>query len=47
VAKRRDKGETTKDIAADLNQSVATVRRMLTGLLLLARAIEAGEYDKG
>lgn len=45
VQKRRDNGDTIGAIAEDLNASVATVRRMITGLLL-AQAIEAGEYDK-
>jgi|SRR5665811_2052070 len=43
VAARREKGETIGAIAADLKLSIATVRRMITNLLL-ARAIEAGEY---
>ncbi len=43
VAARRDKGETVGTIAEDLNLSVATVRRMITNLLL-AQAIEAGEH---
>ncbi len=43
VAARRDKGETVGTIAEDLNLSVATVRRMITNLLL-AHAIEAGEH---
>lgn len=45
VQKRRDNGDTIGAIAEDLNASVATVRRMITGLLL-AQAIEAGQYDK-
>lgn len=45
VAKRREAGETVGAIAEDLKASVATVRRMITGLAL-AHAIEAGEYDK-
>lgn len=44
VAKRREAGETVGAIAEDLKASVATVRRMITGLAL-AHAIEAGEYD--
>lgn len=44
VAKRREAGETVSAIAEDLKASVATVRRMITGLIL-AEAIEAGEYD--
>ena len=43
VAARREEGETVGTIAADLNLSVATVRRMITNLLL-ARAIEAGKH---
>ena len=43
VAARREKGETINAIAEDLNVSTATVRRMITNLLL-AQAIEAGEY---
>lgn len=45
VQQRRDNGDTIGAIAEDLNASVATVRRMITGLLL-AQAIEAGQYDK-
>ena len=45
VAKRRDAGETIDAIAADLKMSKATLRRVITGLLL-AQAIEAGEHDK-
>lgn len=43
VAARRTKGETIGSITEDLNVSVATVRRMITNLLL-AQAIEAGEH---
>ena len=43
VAARREEGETIGTISEDLNLSTATVRRMLTNLLL-AQAIEAGEY---
>ena len=43
VAARREKGETISSITDDLNVSVATVRRMITNLLL-AQAIEAGEH---
>lgn len=45
VQKRRESGDTIGAIAEDLNASVATVRRMITGLLL-AQAVEAGQYDK-
>jgi hypothetical protein len=45
VQKRRDSGDTIGAIAEDLNASIATVRRMITGLIL-AQAIEAGQYDK-
>ncbi|MGC4940781.1 hypothetical protein [Kribbella sp. DT2] len=45
VQKRRESGDTIGAIAEDLNASVATVRRMITGLLL-AQAVEAGEHDK-
>ncbi len=44
VQKRRDNGETIGAIAEDMHTSVATVRRLITGLLL-AQAVEAGEYD--
>lgn len=44
VAARRDKGETANAIAGDLKLSKATVRRLITGLLL-AHAIEAGAHD--
>lgn len=43
VAARRAKGETISSITEDLNVSVATVRRMITNLLL-AEQIEAGEH---
>jgi len=43
VAARREKGETIGSITDDLNVSVATVRRMITNLLL-AQQIEAGEH---
>ncbi|WP_269305308.1 hypothetical protein [Aeromicrobium sp. HA] len=43
VAKRRETGETVGTIAEDLNLSVATVRRMITNLLL-AKQIEDGFY---
>jgi DNA-binding NarL/FixJ family response regulator len=43
VAKRREAGETVGAIAEDLNLSVATVRRMITNLLL-AQQIEEGLY---
>ncbi|OUZ06746.1 hypothetical protein BHE97_18555 [Aeromicrobium sp. PE09-221] len=43
VAARRDKGETAASIADDLNLSIATVRRMITNLLL-AQQIENGEH---
>jgi uncharacterized protein HemX len=45
VQKRRENGDTIGAIAEDLNASVATVRRMINRLLL-AQAIEAGQYDK-
>lgn len=45
VAKRRESGETVGAIAGDLQASVATVRRMITGLLL-AQQVVAGDYDK-
>jgi hypothetical protein len=44
VAKRRADGDTIKAISDDLKVSVATVRRMVTGLLL-AEQIEAGDHD--
>lgn len=44
VVGRRDKGETVGAIAADMNVSVATVRRFITNLLL-AQEVEAGKYD--
>ncbi|MBA2739111.1 MAG: helix-turn-helix domain-containing protein [Nocardioidaceae bacterium] len=44
VAKRREAGDTIATIADDLKVSVATVRRMLTGLLL-AQQVEAGMHD--
>ena len=43
VAARREKGEIIGSITDDLNVSVATVRRMITNLLL-AEQIEAGEH---
>ena len=43
VAARREKGETISSITDDLNVAVATVRRMITNLLL-AQQIEAGEH---
>ncbi len=46
VAKRREAGETVGAIAEEMKTSVATVRRMITGLLL-AQQVEAGDYDKG
>lgn len=45
VAKRREAGETVGAIAEDMKTSVATVRRMITGLLL-AQQVEAGDHDK-
>ena len=42
AAARRDKGKTVGSIAEDQNLSVATVRRMITNLLL-ARQIEKGQ----
>lgn len=45
VRRRWENGDTIGAIAEDLNASVATVRRMITGLLL-AQAVEGGEYDK-
>ncbi len=44
VTKRREAGETIQAIANDLKVSVATVRRMATGLLL-AKQVEAGDHD--
>ena len=44
VAKRREAGDTIGTVAGDLKVSVATVRRMLTGLLL-AQQVEAGMHD--
>lgn len=44
VVGRRDKGETVAAIAADMNVSVATVRRFITNLLL-AQEVETGKYD--
>ncbi|GAA2071984.1 hypothetical protein GCM10009821_07490 [Aeromicrobium halocynthiae] len=42
VAARRAKGETVGAIATDLNLSIATVRRMITNLLV-AQQIEKGD----
>ena len=44
VAARREKGETISSLTEDLNVSVATVRRMITNLLL-AQQIESGEHS--
>jgi hypothetical protein len=44
IQKRRDNGETIGAIAKGMNASVATIRRLITGLLL-AQAVEAGDYD--
>lgn len=45
VMARREKGDTIDALCKDLKLSKATVRRMITGLLL-AHAIEAGEHNK-
>ena len=45
VAQRREKGQTIDAIAGDQKLSKATVRRLLSGLML-ARAVEAGTHDK-